>query len=463
MRFFLGSDLRSNQNIFSITVTQSNASHTGDTTIEKNGTASLTFSPSTGYELPSTITVIGASYSWVESSGALQLYNPTQNITVVVNATLETPAKIYGVSGLYAASSALTRTDDAVGLSYLFDDNSGQMQSDFDLVFPWNEATAIEVGENKFLRLPDMWFRVGTDQNGNITDVAVSKKRGAVGDWYKVDSFCYGCYEGGTFDNVPEGTQKLYSNTDSFRIINNTSRASARAMADRNNTNGKHEYFELDLYHQTVMLFLWYIEFAEKNAKNLFGLINFEQTPYYLFGAGALGSTDVLSTPSGLVLLGEGYNDGFAMRWHYIENFIGGPMRSIEGIVGRGGISRAQYVTADPAKFTDDPTSADLNRLSYDAPSESPSYQTYTGLALAFGWDPNNPFMVMPKEAEQDGTAYNTYLCSKIDLLNDPPCWWGVGWNGTLSDGFNLASYWHGFIELSHSYSGARLLYKPQV
>lgn len=43
---------------------------------------------------------------------------------------------IYGVSGLYQESPALTRTDDSVGLSFAINSGTGAISSDFNSVFP---------------------------------------------------------------------------------------------------------------------------------------------------------------------------------------------------------------------------------------------------------------------------------------------------------------------------------------
>ena len=51
--------------------------------------------------------------------------------------TISSSSPIYGVSGLYASAPALTRTDDAVGMSWTMSNN--EISSDFDNVFPYNQ------------------------------------------------------------------------------------------------------------------------------------------------------------------------------------------------------------------------------------------------------------------------------------------------------------------------------------
>ena len=78
---------------YTITKSLSNCTASGDTTITENGTASLTIAASSGYELPDTVTVTGASYTWAKSTGKLTLTNPIGNVTVTVVAvqTVVTP------------------------------------------------------------------------------------------------------------------------------------------------------------------------------------------------------------------------------------------------------------------------------------------------------------------------------------------------------------------------------------
>ena len=287
--------------VFTILVTATNCTYTGDGAVIMGGSASLLFEADVGYELPDSVTVSGASYTWDDTTGVLLLSNATANVTISVTATAIIPvgSPIYGVSGLYQSNPLLTRTDDAVGMTELFNYSTGEISSDFDSVFPWNEATVETVNGNKFLHLPDMWFRVGKDSSNRVTDIAVSKTQGSTGDWYKVDSFYYSCYGGSVANNKlcsVSGVARKYSAT----------RANFRTYAAANGSG----YHQLDLYHHTVMMFLWWIEWADKNSQNIMrGVDNGT--------ARNTGGTDSLSTPSGFNTSTQ------QMRWHYIEDYIG--------------------------------------------------------------------------------------------------------------------------------------------
>lgn len=104
---------------------------------------------------------------------------------------------IYGVTGLTSVNTALQRTGDAINLTWAFDAN-GMLNSDFDDVFPWNEAV-FETHDQyrQFIRLPDMYFTIETTSAGILSAVSVSKQPSSYDEnTYFVKSFCVGRYEG---------------------------------------------------------------------------------------------------------------------------------------------------------------------------------------------------------------------------------------------------------------------------
>lgn len=300
-------------------------------------------------------------------------------------------APIYGVSGLYNSAPALTRTDDAVDLDFVINSSTGAVDSDFDNVFPWNEAEIVEDAAGKFLKMPDMYFRVGVDNESRITDVAVSAMPSGSGDWYEVPSFMYGCYLGYIESN------KLRSKTGYTPAYNRT-RAQFRTAAAANGDG----YCQEDLYHATVMMFLWWIEFANKNSQAVM-----KGREYGTGTAGGssrrnTGGTDGVETPSGFeTVYGQ-------MRWHGIEDWVGNMWRFRDGICmpDWGG---DYYVTDDPTKFAD--TTANMVTLSYKAPTN----KSWNNCISAYGWDADHPFMCMPCETVNN-SSYNTYFCDQIYL-----------------------------------------------
>lgn len=64
-----------------------NCTASGANTIVENGTAAITIVANDEYELPDTINVSGASYTWDKSTGTVILSNPISDVTITVIAT----------------------------------------------------------------------------------------------------------------------------------------------------------------------------------------------------------------------------------------------------------------------------------------------------------------------------------------------------------------------------------------
>ena len=67
---------------FTITSSITNGSATGSQTIVAGGTATVTISANTGYVLPSSVTVTGATNSYDSSTGVISLSSPTGNVSI---------------------------------------------------------------------------------------------------------------------------------------------------------------------------------------------------------------------------------------------------------------------------------------------------------------------------------------------------------------------------------------------
>lgn len=65
---------------YNITTTVTNGTYSGDTTITDMATVTIT--ANTGYALPDSVTVTGASQTWNKETGTLTLSNPTGDVTV---------------------------------------------------------------------------------------------------------------------------------------------------------------------------------------------------------------------------------------------------------------------------------------------------------------------------------------------------------------------------------------------
>lgn len=336
------------------------------------------------------------------------------------------PPPIYGVSGLYSSTAALTRTDDAVGLTYTVN-SSGSITSDFNNIFPWSEAKLVsDSAGNQFVQMPEMWFRVGADDSNRITDIAVSSSKHPEGNWYKVESFCYGRYGGAVSD------EKLLSKSGYTRQAS-ALRDQFRCWATNNGLN----YHQLDLYHKTVMNFLWFIEFATKDSMSI-------MTGHISGSACKTGRTDSVSTPSG-------YETTYAqMRFHYIEDFIGNLMEWVDGVYASGaGSSYADYVTSNIDDYSDFTTNK----------TQTIYKNSVNGCISALGWDADKPFLCMPTEAVTNKN-YDTYFCDYIYRKNgDTAIYAGAAYNGSTT--YNGIAYYYACSYLStYASIGGRLMYR---
>ena len=91
---YLDSSLSTALTIYPIALTLTNVVKTSGATFIAT-TESIVVSASDGYNLPSTITVSGATYTWTQSTGTLVLSNPTGAVSVGITATAELIEETY--------------------------------------------------------------------------------------------------------------------------------------------------------------------------------------------------------------------------------------------------------------------------------------------------------------------------------------------------------------------------------
>lgn len=85
--------------------------YSGASSIQEDGSATLTIVPNEGYYQPSDVTVSGATKSWVQETGALTLSNPTGNVSITytpVERTL-TGIAISSSSGSFTLGDVFTK------------------------------------------------------------------------------------------------------------------------------------------------------------------------------------------------------------------------------------------------------------------------------------------------------------------------------------------------------------------
>lgn len=153
---------------------------------------------------------------------------------------------ILGVSGLYQSEPMLTRTDDAVGLSWTMSNNV--ISSDFDNKFPYNLMQRETINDDVFVYIPAMYWRIGYDSNHYITDIAVAPAAMTIGENQILahsDAFYYGAYGA----RIVNGQMRSIKNSSRSRVYN---RAQFRQYAKARGA----KYRQLDLYHMRILDFL---------------------------------------------------------------------------------------------------------------------------------------------------------------------------------------------------------------
>lgn len=268
---------------------------------------------------------------------------------------------VLGVEGMYVENVELTRTDDAKDLSYSINNDTGIVTSDFDNYFPYNEMKEVVSGDNTYISIPAIWFRIGIDENSNITDIAASKYKGKGDNWFKSDAFLVGKYiaskDSGLLKSVTHKTAVCET------LISLVSYAKANGSG----------YKTYGLYEHTILTFLWLIEFANKCSTDI-------MTGYDGF-LSITGDTDEIGAVTGFI------TNNKRMKYRGIEDFCG------NGLMYFSDITANYYVTRDVNYYKDG--TANKTQLSYWSKVSSKATQNWKSIR-AIGWDSNNPFFCLP-------------------------------------------------------------------
>lgn len=107
---------------YNITTTLSNctSASTNPSVIAESGTATLQFAATTGYTLPQSVSVSGASYTWSSSTGTLTLSNPTGNVTISIVATKISYSISVSLTGCSSASDIPTSIEYGATVELIF-------------------------------------------------------------------------------------------------------------------------------------------------------------------------------------------------------------------------------------------------------------------------------------------------------------------------------------------------------
>ena len=244
--------------------------------------------------------------------------------------------KIYGVDLVGSASpSALTRTDDAVGLNVTV--GTSEITSDFDNCYPWNSIEEITDGAgNVFVKIPKFYSKITKNTDGTYKHQLSGTKHEGFDTLFKVgakeiDYVMVGKYEGSG------SSSKVYSKSGQTPLVSIT-------MDDFRTGCKAHGagYQQYDFLIDLILKELWLVEMATTNCQSImYGYANGNSSKINT------GATDTVATPTGSPVSNT---DGkHACKYRGIENPWGNINKWCDGISFNG---NSVYVCTEPTDYS---------------------------------------------------------------------------------------------------------------
>ena len=419
---------------YSITATITGGTATGDEVIRFGSTAAVTIVPNENYLLPEDITVTGAQYAYNDETGVVSLSEPTSNVTI--EATCPMGATILGVSGEGRSDGVLTRTDQAIGLSFSINSSTGAIASDFDNVFPYKDITEVtDTSGNVFVRIPKHYTKYTYDSDTGQMTTRISNVQL---DGYilnpcfhddagnETDYVCVGKYTAGGDSSL------AISKTNEAPLVNIT-HATMRTACTANGTN----YGMLDYWTWRMLQDLFKIEFATTDSQIIMrGRVDTNS-------ASNTGTCDAIGVnKSGWDLT------SMCMTYRGIENLYGNIFQWCDGMLFD---NHKILVCYDPTKYSSNVSSTDYVEVGYKINENSSA-----GYPVSRGYDSDNP--IVWESLDTTGGSASKYWFDYC-MGGTSPCP-GVGgrWNdGTGAGLWCMYAYSAGSAAPS---VGGRLIYR---
>lgn len=340
--------------------------------------------------------------------------------------------KIYGVDLVGSASpSALTRTDDAVGLNVTV--GTSEITSDFDNCYPWSniEEVTDEAG-NVFVKIPKFYSKITKNSDGTYKHQLSGTKHDGFDTLFKVgnneiDYVMVGKYEGSG------SSSRVYSKSGQTPLVSITM-DNFRNGCKANGAGYQQYDFLIDL----ILKELWLVEMATTNSQaKMYGYANNNSS------AISTGATDSVTTPSGSPISNT---DGkHACKYRGIEN----PWGNI-------------YKWCDGISFSDSSVYVCTEPTAYSAGKTTGLYQYYGTRASSDGFVKTVAPLAegsLIQYVTAVGADESSYYCDK-SWQGGTVLYCGGSWYyGTVAGLW----YWYGnaSASFSNSYIGGRLCYKP--
>lgn len=244
--------------------------------------------------------------------------------------------KIYGVDLVGSASpSALTRTDDAVGLNVTV--GTSEITSDFDNCYPWSniEEVTDDFG-NVFVKIPKFYSKITKNADGTYKHQLSGTKHDGFDTLFKVgtkeiDYVMVGKYEGSG------SSSRVYSKSGQTPLVSITM-DNFRNGCKANGTGYQQYDFLIDL----IIKELWLVEMKTTDSQSImYGYANSTSA------AISTGATDSVTTPSGSPISNT---DGLhACKYRGIENPWGNVSKWCDGISFD---DDKVYICTEPADYS---------------------------------------------------------------------------------------------------------------
>ena len=316
---------------------------------------------------------------------------------------------IYGASWDRKSSSALTRTDAAVGLKA----GINGAQNDFDNVGPWKDMHRVtDSMNNVFVRVPKFYIRktqTGNSDNGTATWQVSLVSHGD--DWYlpkgfwdftnskELDYIDIGAYD------ATGSSSKLTSVAGKAPLVS-LSIVDFRSAAKANGTG----YQIWDIHAWDMLQVLFIIEFATLNSQSI--MEGFDNGS----GTADSGAADSHKGSSGTA--GSGSN---AMSYRGIENLYGNIWQSCDGVNFQ---NNQPWVCEDATKYQSDLFATPYVKTSYAAVSSGSN-----NYIKALGFDSVHPYAQFSTDnSGSDSTYYADYdYPGSGNIILETGGGWGFG------------------------------------
>lgn len=346
-------------------------------------------------------------------------------------------AKIYGVDKVGSSSpTALTRTDDAVGLNVTV--GTSEITSDFDRCYPWVDMQEVtDKDGNVFIKIPKFYSKITRNSDGTYKhQISGVRYEGFStlfidGEGNEIDYVLVGKYEGSG------SASRVYSKSGATVLVNVT--IDAFRTGCKANGNGYQQY---DILIDTIIKELFLVEMKTTNSQSIMQ----GYTASSNSAAIATGRSDEVKTPSGSPT--SNTTGTYACKYRGIENPWGNVYKFVDGISFS---AEKVFVCTDPKSYSGGKTASPYVYQGNRAAASS-NITKYEPLS-------RNP-LIQYATAASGGSA-TTYFCDYTYYSSSGTILYvGGSWVNAAYAGVWAAS---GHYSASHSSSslGGRLCYKP--